>query len=207
MDDSTSTAERWLPVVGWEGCHEVSDQGRVRSVDRLIQLMNGQWRRYRGRILVASKTHHGHMNAHLYKGGQCITRPVHQLVLEAFIGPRPPGYEGCHNNGMPDDNSVNNLRWDTHSGNMLDTNMHGTNHHRNKIRGRCGHLLVPPNITTWHANRGTRGCLACERARSNRRHAIKYGHEFDFKATANGHYEQIMKRSSLPTKLPMESRP
>ena len=29
-----SEPERWLPVVGWEGLHEVSDLGRVRSLPR-----------------------------------------------------------------------------------------------------------------------------------------------------------------------------
>lgn len=28
------TAERWLPVSGWEGMYEVSDRGRVRSLER-----------------------------------------------------------------------------------------------------------------------------------------------------------------------------
>jgi len=32
----TSASERWLPVVGYEDIYEVSDHGRVRSVDRII---------------------------------------------------------------------------------------------------------------------------------------------------------------------------
>jgi hypothetical protein len=47
-------------------------------------------------------------------------RRVHHLVLEAFVGPCPEGMEGCHKNGNPADNRLENLRWDTHHGNMKD---------------------------------------------------------------------------------------
>ncbi len=51
---------------------------------------------------------------------------VHHLVLEAFVGQRPEGMEGCHNNGNRADNRLENLRWDTHVGNMKDKILHGT---------------------------------------------------------------------------------
>jgi hypothetical protein len=47
-------AERWLPVVGFEGLYEVSDHGRVRSVDRVVKLDGHpklKQRTMRGRIL------------------------------------------------------------------------------------------------------------------------------------------------------------
>lgn len=31
-----ATREQWRPVVGWENLYEVSDQGRVRSLDRMV---------------------------------------------------------------------------------------------------------------------------------------------------------------------------
>ena len=51
---------------------------------------------------------------------------VHVLVLEAFIGPRPPKYQACHNNGDTTDNRLQNLRWDTVSNNHMDKHRHGT---------------------------------------------------------------------------------
>lgn len=51
---------------------------------------------------------------------------IHQLVLEYFVGPRPPGYYACHNNGKRDDNRLSNLRWDTPAQNGLDKHKHGT---------------------------------------------------------------------------------
>jgi len=43
--------EHWLPVVGFEDFYEVSDQGRVRSLDRISEMSNGRKRAIKGRIL------------------------------------------------------------------------------------------------------------------------------------------------------------
>lgn len=49
-----------------------------------------------------------------------------ELVLLTYVCPRPIGLEACHNNGNCLDDSVGNLRWDTHSSNLLDRRTHGT---------------------------------------------------------------------------------
>lgn len=51
---------------------------------------------------------------------------VHHLVLEAFVGPRPSGMQGCHDDGVPTNNKADNLRWDTPKGNHADRVRHGT---------------------------------------------------------------------------------
>lgn len=57
----------------------------------------------------------------LDRAGRNVSRFVHRLVLEAFVGPRPSGMEACH---FPDhdksNNSLSNLRWDTHAENEKD---------------------------------------------------------------------------------------
>lgn len=46
---------------------------------------------------------------------------VHRLVLEAFVGPCPPGMECCHDpDPDPANNRLENLRWDTKKGNSAD---------------------------------------------------------------------------------------
>jgi hypothetical protein len=47
-------------------------------------------------------------------------RFVHQLVLEGFRGPKPPGLVGCHNDDDPNNNNLDNLRWDTPQSNVDD---------------------------------------------------------------------------------------
>ncbi len=51
---------------------------------------------------------------------------VHRLILEAFVGPRPGGLECCHWDGNPENNRLDNLRWDTPKSNALDSIRHGT---------------------------------------------------------------------------------
>lgn len=58
--------------------------------------------------------------------GKSKRAQVHALVLEAFIGPRPDGMEGCHNDGNPSNCAISNLRWDTRKANSADRRLHGT---------------------------------------------------------------------------------
>lgn len=60
------------------------------------------------------------------KDGQWRTVFVHRLVLEAFVGPRPPGTVCCHADGDPTNNRLDNLRWDTQRANIHDAMAHGT---------------------------------------------------------------------------------
>src|SRR5436305_14954603 len=52
----------------------------------------------------------GYLSVNLHRDGTKVTRTVHRLVLEAFVGPRPPGLVCCHNDGNPANNRVENLR-------------------------------------------------------------------------------------------------
>lgn len=121
--------EQWRPVVGYEGFYEVSDQGRVRSLDRLIATPRAKsgFARRKGRIMATIG-----LNSQRYlfvrpcKGGQPESKAVHRVVLEAFSGPCPEGMEAAHNNGNSFDNRISNLRWDTKSRNNQDKWLHGT---------------------------------------------------------------------------------
>lgn len=67
---------------------------------------------------------------------------LHHVMLETFIGPRPDGMEGCHNDGNPLNNAIVNLRWDTRRGNFADKVGHGTS-----PRGENnGHAIVTEAI-------------------------------------------------------------
>jgi hypothetical protein len=96
--------------------YEVSDFGRVRSLPR----KGGNNRLYGGRVLTPFVRKDGHIEVPLHRPGRRHMRAVHRLVLTAFIGPPPAGYEGCHNNGQAADCTLGNLRWDTHAANMAD---------------------------------------------------------------------------------------
>jgi hypothetical protein len=54
-----------------------------------------------------------------------VQRKVHRLVLEAFVGPCPPGMECRHLNGVRTDNRLVNLAWGTKQENAADVRRHG----------------------------------------------------------------------------------
>jgi hypothetical protein len=56
--------------------------------------------------------------------GRTTTLYVHDCVLEAFAGPRPPGMLGCHDDDDPWNCDASNLRWDTNRANQLDRFKH-----------------------------------------------------------------------------------
>ena len=81
----------------------------------------------------------------VYLSNKTLNKPkmkkIHRLVLENFIGDCPVGMEGCHNNGIADDNRLSNLRWDTHSNNEKDKLIHDTH-----VRGdRNGNAKLSEN--------------------------------------------------------------
>lgn len=108
--------------ISWAPGYEVSDGGRVRS----WRTNGGRVARPKPKYLKPDSDRMGHLRVTLSVGGVTTRRMVHVLVLEAFVGPRPPRQHGCHNNGNPADNRLENLRWDTASGNNRDKEAHGT---------------------------------------------------------------------------------
>ena len=68
----------------------------------------------------------GYAQIDLWKNGKSRTFHVQRLVLEAFVGPKPPGKECSHINGNRKDNRLENLEYDTCSGNNSRKHEHGT---------------------------------------------------------------------------------
>lgn len=129
-------SEMWKPVVGREGEYEVSDQGRVRSLDRVVVQAIARGpdrsrtvsRRMRGRMLRPVKAKSGgYLRVSLSSGmsGSRI-RKIHQLVCEAFVGPCPEGQMPLHGDGDPTNNRLSNLRYGTGCDNVADAMAHGT---------------------------------------------------------------------------------
>jgi hypothetical protein len=109
-------AEQWRPISGFENFYEVSDLGRVRSLDRIVIDSNGVRRRYRGRQLSLIWTHLRRDGVSRYavtlnKNGHARFINVADLVLLTFVGPRPPDHEARHRNRNPSINHLDNLTW------------------------------------------------------------------------------------------------
>lgn len=108
--------ETWKPIYDFLGLYEVSDLGRIRSLDRIIVNSNGKHLRHRGRIIKQFVSNNGYMHVTLMN---IKTIRVHRLVANAFI----PLIEGKnvinHKNSIRTDNRVENLEWCTQSENLI----------------------------------------------------------------------------------------
>ena len=158
---------KWLPAPGAPG-YEVSSDGRVRSVPRLITYRDNR----------KPKWHEGcERKTFLVKGYLHVTLNVHRrkknfyvhlLVCEAFHGQRPsPSHEARHLNGIEIDNNAENLMWGTKSENAQDTLRHGNNPFANKTHCPRNHPYGGDNLAIG-ANGGRR-CRECSRL-ANRRY-------------------------------------
>lgn len=174
---SDGSAEHWKPVLSYEDCYEVSDQGRVRSLDRRVYAGRNATRLSRGRILTPGLSPTtGRRLVNLCRDGHRLPRPVATLVAEAFLGARPDGLQVCHNNGCATDDRLVNLRWDTASANILDQTRHGTHNNARKTHCPRGHEYSGENLLL---DEGRRRCVLCtrqsgrERAQRSRERAAR----------------------------------
>ncbi len=108
--------EVWKPVSGFESLYEVSNLGRVRSLDRLCQHKDGNATRRAGRILKPG-LRAGYPFVQLCDNESKRQAHVHRLVADAFCV-KP---EGCnvvnHLDGTRTNNEATNLEWTTNKGN------------------------------------------------------------------------------------------
>src|SRR5262245_13401407 len=121
MKCKMSETEQWRDAVGFPDI-QVSDLGRVRSRRGLKLGRSPEWR-----ILKTTAARRGgYLRVGLTGPGKTLrVIPVHRLVLEAFIGLRPPGTVGCHADDDVTNNRLSNLRWDTSKSNATDAVRNG----------------------------------------------------------------------------------
>ena len=103
--------EQWKQVDGFVG-YEVSNLGRVRSVDRIRKAAYGRTARVKGVLLQARKnTTNDYLLVRLRKEGKLVHCLVHRLVAIAFV-PNPDGLPQVnHKDENPQNNRWDNLEW------------------------------------------------------------------------------------------------
>ena len=136
--------ENWKAIEGYEGLYEVSDLGRVRSLDRLVidTHRNGKPRHkiFKGKILTPQlEPAKGYYHIRLSKqdGGHSLR--VAPIVAKAFIPNLENKPEVNHKNGKQKwNNAVSNLEWATKSENEQHASknllkVHGSEHSQAKL--------------------------------------------------------------------------
>ena len=174
-----SPTEEWRDIPGWEDRYQVSNLGRVRSIRTLVDGTVTE------RILKQRPLPKGHLRVALCKDGVCSDYRVHNLVLLAFVGPRPDGCVGCHWDDDPTNNHLSNLRWGTHTENHLDRVRNGIHPGANKTECPYGHPYAGENLRI--APNGQRVCRSCAYGRHR-----KHRHGDDPVEMANYYFKEFI---------------
>lgn len=105
--------EEWRPIPNYEGLYEISNYGKIRSLDRIIYRNNNKVFR-KGKILKSITKTDGYATIELSKNGKTKHFYISRLVLTVFNRNAHIDEEACH---FPDPNKLNNqignLIWGT----------------------------------------------------------------------------------------------
>lgn len=155
--------EEWRAIPGYEGHYEVSDIGRVRSLDRTIA--NRLWGAHpmKGRVLKLGYSQR-YPTVRLSIDKVAKTWPVYRLVMLAFVGPLPDGMQTRHLNGNALDSRLVNLKYGTAVENAADKVLHGTARTRLTVATHCARNHEFTEENTYRDHQGVRSCRTCMRA-------------------------------------------
>ena len=107
--------EVWKDIPGYEGLYQVSNLGRVKSLERVTA---------RERLLIAKERilqpaeRKGYLLVAIGARGERKTYSVHRLVAQAFIPNTENKRTVNHKDGNKHNNAVSNLEWNTDAENM-----------------------------------------------------------------------------------------
>ena len=138
----TLSPERWKDIEGAQGKYQVSNKGRVRSLD-YIQVIESKrtkphQRRHKGTML---KPHHdkdGYLGVNIWGIG---TQKVHRLVAMAFCDGYRQGLTVNHIDEDKTNNCAENLEWCT----LEENNKRGTHNIRAGIKHRKPVISIDRN--------------------------------------------------------------
>lgn len=105
--------EVWKDIKDYEGLYQVSNLGRVKSLDRFV--VN---RLLKGNIKITKTDFYGYIPVSFTKNGKRKTFKVHRLVAKTFIDNNDNKPCVNHINGVKHDNVLSNLEWVTYKENF-----------------------------------------------------------------------------------------
>ena len=117
MDD---TPEIWVDIRNYEGRYQISNKGRVKSLEREVSHDGITWTQPERILCPWCGTTSLYDRVRLYKGGVGTKFSVHRLVAEHFLPDWDPVLEINHIDGNRCNNAADNLEMCTHQRNMAE---------------------------------------------------------------------------------------
>lgn len=111
--------KNWHDIEGYKGIYQITTDGNVRSLDKVVNCYPSTKRTCKGKILKPLTDAYGYHYFQLSdSNNQIKNKKLHRLLCLAFL-PNPMKYPHVnHKNGVKDDNRLKNLEWCTHQQNM-----------------------------------------------------------------------------------------
>lgn len=114
--------EEWRDIPGYEGFYQVSNLGRVKSLDIMVNGGKSLYKKMGRMRKPVLNSQNGYLTVVLCKNGKHTTCYLHRLVARAFCPGYMPDMVVNHINEIKTDNRASNLEWCTKSYNNLYAN-------------------------------------------------------------------------------------
>ena len=125
--------EIWKDIKGYECLYQVSNFGRVKSIERYVNTHGGSKRIVPEKIMKQVIDNTGYYTVSLWKNNTHIRPHVHRLVIETFIPNLYKKSQVNHKDGNKLNNNVDNLEWCTPQENGIHAYDNGLNLSRVKV--------------------------------------------------------------------------
>lgn len=125
MNFNTNNMEIWRDIKGYEGLYQVSNEGRVKALEKTWVSGNNSTKHKKETIIKCYTDNHGYLHLTLSKNGKSKKYLLHRLVADTFID-NPNEYTVVHHKDHnKQNNCLVNLEW-------VDEDVHRNIHNKEK---------------------------------------------------------------------------